>query len=88
MITGYISWQINYGGHPIRAVTIKKILSVILLMINIAAFIWRWFAPDIVGHFSGTSTVYFILVLLLMPVVAIIGWYGATLTFPLVKPKR
>ncbi len=88
MITGYISWRINYGGHPIRAVTIKKILSVILLMINIAAFIWHWFVPEIVGHFSGTRTIYFILVFLLMPVVVIIGWYGATLTFPLTKSKR
>ncbi|MCK9226449.1 MAG: cytochrome b5 domain-containing protein [Syntrophorhabdaceae bacterium] len=88
MITGYFTWRINYAGHRIRAVTIKITLSVILLIIFVAAFIWRLSVPGIVEHFSGASVVYFLLVLLFVPLVSTIGWYGATLTFPLAKPKR
>ncbi|MBP1749618.1 MAG: cytochrome b5 [Deltaproteobacteria bacterium] len=88
MITGYITWRINYGGHRMKAVTIKITLSIILLIIFAAAFIWRLHVPGIVEHLSGASVMYFLLVLLLVPLVVTIGWYGATLTFPLTKPKR
>lgn len=88
MITGYISWRVNYGSHPIRAVSIKKILSIILFILDAAVFVWRSFQPGILGHFSAAGAIYFLLVFVLMPIVVIIGWYGATMTFPLTKPKR
>lgn len=88
MITGYITWRVNYGGRPIRAVTIKKTLSVMLLLFDVAAFAWRFADPGISRHITGAGAFYFVLVLLLMPIVAVTGWYGATLTFPLAKPKR
>ncbi len=87
MITGYIAWRVNYG-RPIRAVTIKKALSVVLLLLDVAAFAWRFADPGISRHITGAGAFYFVLVLLLMPIVAVTGWYGATLTFPLAKPKR
>jgi predicted heme/steroid binding protein/uncharacterized membrane protein len=86
MITGYITWRVNYGGHPIRAVTIKKVLSVVLLVIDSAAFAWRFTDPGI-PHISVAGAFYFLLVFLLMPIVIVTGWFGATLTFPLAKPK-
>ncbi|MHB8110796.1 MAG: DUF2231 domain-containing protein [Syntrophorhabdaceae bacterium] len=88
MITGYISWHINYNAHPIRAVSIKKVLSVILLCMDIVVFVWRVRVPDILHPFTLASFVYFLLVLSGLFLVIIIGWYGATLTFPLAGPKR
>jgi uncharacterized membrane protein len=87
MITGYITWRINYGGRPIKAVTRKMALSVILLAVDAATFAWRRNDFGIIHNFSVGGIVYFLLVFLLMPLVIIIGWYGATLTFPLAKPE-
>jgi hypothetical protein len=85
MTTGYITWRLNYGARPIRPVRIKKYLSAILLCVDVVAFIWRAVVPDILHLFTWASGVYLILVLSLLPLVIIIGWFGATLTFPLKK---
>jgi predicted heme/steroid binding protein/uncharacterized membrane protein len=85
MATGYITWWLNYAARPMRPVSIKKWLSAILLGVDVAAFIWRAVVPGILHPFSWASGVYLILVLCLLPLVVIIGWFGATLTFPLKK---
>jgi uncharacterized membrane protein len=83
MTTGYITWWLNYGARPIRPVKIKMYLSAILLGVDVVAFIWRTAVPDILHPFTWASGAYLILVLCLLPLVIIIGWFGATLTFPL-----
>jgi hypothetical protein len=35
------------------------------------------------SSFSGEGFFYFLLVLSLIPIVTVIGWFGAALTFPL-----
>jgi len=85
MATGYITWWLNYAARPMRPVNIKKWLSAILLGVDVAAFIWRAVVPGILHPFLWASGVYLILVLCLLPLVVIIGWLGATLTFPLRK---
>jgi hypothetical protein len=39
--------------------------------------------PEILDSFSAAGAVYFLLVLSLVPLISIIGWYGAKLTFPI-----
>jgi predicted heme/steroid binding protein/uncharacterized membrane protein len=85
MATGYITWWLNYGARPIRPVKIKMYLSALLLCLDVAAFIWRAVAPNILHPFTWASGVYLVFVLCLLPLVIIIGWFGATLTFPLRK---
>ena len=41
--------------------------------------------PGILVRNTGMSLLYFLLILSLIPTVSGIGWYGATLTFPLEK---
>ena len=63
---------------------IKLILTPILLAVGTGAFIWRWLNPEILAllpHWPGK--VYLGLICVLAPLVSLIGWYGATLTFPL-----
>jgi predicted heme/steroid binding protein/uncharacterized membrane protein len=83
MTTGYITWWLNYGAQPIRPVKIKKYLSAILLCVDVVVFIWRAVVPNILHPFTWASGIYLFLVLCLLPLVIIIGWFGATLTFPL-----
>jgi predicted heme/steroid binding protein/uncharacterized membrane protein len=88
MATGYYTWWLNYKARPMKAVTIKQWLAAILLCIEIIAFVWRISHPAVLTPFNCASAVYLILILLLFPLVAALGWFGATLTFPLEKRKE
>jgi predicted heme/steroid binding protein/uncharacterized membrane protein len=84
MATGLFTWWLNFLARPLRPVIIKIVLSPILLAAGAGAFIWRWLDPGILerlGHWTGLA--YLALVCVLTPLVTLIGWYGATMTFPL-----
>ncbi len=83
--TGYFTWWLNYLAKPMRPVTIKIRFSILLLAISILAFIWRILNPEVLTSSAGGSILYFLLILSLIPIVTVIGWFGATLTFPLEK---
>jgi predicted heme/steroid binding protein/uncharacterized membrane protein len=86
--TGFFTWWVNYQGRRMTPVTIKIILSFALFLDGLAAFIWRLMDPTIFHHLMGVNVVYPILVFLLLPMIALIGWYGALLTFPLHSRSR
>ena len=66
---------------------IKKKLSVLLAVAAAIAFLMRAARPDILMEVNAASIVYAILVLSLFPLVTVIGWFGAALTFPVEKAK-
>lgn len=82
ILTGLYTWWLNYFAKPVRAVKIKLKVSPLLLLISMVAFIWRLAAPDVLAAISGTGYLYLVLVLSLFPLVTVIGWFGAQLTFP------
>jgi predicted heme/steroid binding protein/uncharacterized membrane protein len=83
ILTGFFTWWINYQARPLRPVRIKIIFSTLLVTIALAAFLLRFFLPAVVFSPTGEKVIYFLLLLTLIPVVSVIGWYGAILTFPL-----
>jgi uncharacterized membrane protein len=83
ILTGWFTWWLNYLAKPMRAVTIKICFSILLLGVSISVFIWRIWDPGILIAFAGRSIFYFLLILSLLPIVTVIGWFGGTLTFPL-----
>lgn len=85
ILTGLYTWWLNYLSRPVRAVTIKKRLSPVLLILAIIAFIWRLSAPDVLDDLTGIRFIYLLLVLSFLPMVTVIGWFGAQLTFPIEK---
>ncbi len=82
MLTGWVTWWLNYDAKPMRAVTIKKRLSWLLLVIAAAAFLWRFLVPGLPLAGGTASVFYILLILLLAPIVSIIGFFGGQLTFP------
>jgi predicted heme/steroid binding protein/uncharacterized membrane protein len=88
ILSGFFTWWLNYFARPMMAVQIKIYCSFILLSIAMTAFIWRLFQPEIIVSFNERSFVYIILIALLFPIVSVIGWFGATLSFPLEKGKQ
>jgi predicted heme/steroid binding protein/uncharacterized membrane protein len=83
--TGYYTWWLNYSARPMRPVTIKQRLSMIMLGVNVAAFAWRSMAPDILASPNIWSLLYVMLLFSLVILVAVVGWFGASLTFPVEK---
>ena len=80
--TGLYTWWINYMSKPLKAVKVKLPLSIILLVTQIIAFVWRLKVPNVIDSIQGANIIYLLLVLLLFPMVVVIGWFGAFLTFP------
>jgi predicted heme/steroid binding protein/uncharacterized membrane protein len=83
ILTGLYSWWLNYLAKPLRPVTIKQWTSVILLALQITLLVWRIKVPHILDSLSAGSAIYFLLTLALLPIVIVIGWFGAKLTFPI-----
>ena len=84
LVTGLLTWWLNYEWRPLRPILIKLTLTPILLAVGTGTFIWRWLDPGILAALDHwTGRVYLALIFSLMPLVSLIGWYGATLTFPL-----
>lgn len=82
IVTGYFTWWLNYAAKPLKPVIIKQVLSFILLGAEFILFVWRLMSPDILWAAGLVSAVYLILIISLILLVSAIGWFGATLTFP------
>jgi predicted heme/steroid binding protein/uncharacterized membrane protein len=80
--TGLYTWWLNYFAKPLRAVKIKIPLTLTMLITEVVIFIWRMMMPDVLDIMQGASIIYLLLVLSLLPMITIIGWFGASMTFP------
>src|SRR5271157_1911283 len=85
MLTGLFTWWLNYLARPMRAVTLKIILSTILLIAATSALLLRIFQPGILESQGIARVIYLLLILSFVPLVSCIGWLGATLTFPIAR---
>ncbi|MGA9756083.1 MAG: DUF2231 domain-containing protein [Desulfobaccales bacterium] len=83
MVTGWFTWWLNYEAKPLKPVVIKLILSPVLLLVGVAALVWRYLDPGILARLGeAPSLAYLALICALPPLVGVIGAYGAELTFP------
>ena len=85
MLTGFISWTVNYLARPIRTVNVKMAVSLLMLLVSLVALVWRETAPDVLTRLRDAGFIYLLLIFSLCPMVLLIGWYGAKLTFPIEK---
>ena len=77
--TGLMTWWINYRLRFTHFIKRKIMLSVLLLIIEITLFLF-W-----VGEVEIFHTINLILVLLIIPTVILLGYYGGQMTFPTEK---
>jgi hypothetical protein len=52
---------------------------------QIILFIWRISDPQVLDSIQGASIIYLLLVLALIPMITVVGWFGASMTFPVEK---
>jgi predicted heme/steroid binding protein/uncharacterized membrane protein len=77
MVTGLLTWWVNYRLRLTLFVKRKIQLSVLLLIFEMALIVWRSLSQKI------SNPGYFIMMLLLTPIVALLGYYGGQMTFPI-----
>jgi predicted heme/steroid binding protein/uncharacterized membrane protein len=85
ILTGLFTWWINYLARPMKPVNIKIGASLGLFLVSLITFTWRMSRPDVLDTLIGPGFLYLVMVLSLAPLVIVIGWFGAQLTFPLEK---
>jgi hypothetical protein len=56
-----------------------------MLITEITLFIWRIMVPDILEPVRGSGFIYLVLIFSLVPMITLIGWFGASITFPVEK---
>jgi predicted heme/steroid binding protein/uncharacterized membrane protein len=88
ILTGLLTWWVNYLAKPMGPVSIKICASIALFLMALSAFTWRMAAPQVLTSPHGVNPGYLALVILLAPTVIVIGWFGAQLTFPFEKEER
>jgi predicted heme/steroid binding protein/uncharacterized membrane protein len=76
MATGLLTWWINYRLKLTPFVRKKIQFSILLLIFEIILILWRSVSSQI------SNPIYFIMVVLLTPIVSILGYYGGQMTFP------
>ena len=85
MLTGLLTWWYNYMAKMLKPVAIKIPLTLIMLVVAIIVFFWRINDPHILDNLQGASILYLVLILSFFPLISVIGWFGANMTFPLEK---
>jgi predicted heme/steroid binding protein/uncharacterized membrane protein len=83
ILTGLLTWWVNYGAEFLRQVIIKLILSPLLFLLGAGVLIWRYLDPDILVLWKPLSYLYLGCLLTLTLLVISIGWFGGSLVFPL-----
>ena len=79
MATGLFTWWVNYRLKLTPFVRRKIQLSILLIIFEMILIIWRSSNQEI------SNLIYFIVMLLLAPVVTLLGYYGGQMTFPTEK---
>jgi len=72
-------------AKPMKALKIKIPLTFAMLITEIILCIWRIKVPDILDPVGGSGFIYLLLVFSLVPMITFIGWFGASITFPVEK---
>ncbi len=88
ILTGFLTWYINYMAKPIRAVKIKIAFSFIMDADAIFLIFWHSIDPQILLNLRDlpfSSLTFFVMTLFLGIFAVIIGYYGGELVFPVKK---
>jgi len=79
MATGLFTWWVNYRLKINLFVKRKLQFSIVLLIFEIILILWGSSQAQI------SHPIYFIMMVILTPIVSILGYYGGRMTFPVEK---
>jgi len=83
LVTGLATWKYNYGLSFMMPIKFKLALSPVLMLQFVAAAVWWMADPAVLSGASASASRFTLLVASMLPVMGVIGWFGAGLTFPM-----
>lgn len=81
IVTGLFTWKLNYAMARMTPVLVKLAAAPALYACLVWAFVMRLRTPDLLAH-PADHLGYLALVLGLFPLISLLGWCGAAITFP------
>jgi predicted heme/steroid binding protein/uncharacterized membrane protein len=81
LITGWLSWKVNYFGKPIGNITRKIIFSLVVLIFDIVVLISIAGNLELLANPQGIQIVIPIMIFLYLPIVSYIGQQGGDLVY-------
>lgn len=81
MVPGILSWWVNYDLAPIKALLIKLYVSLFALLIGTVALMLRYADAQVAYGADAAALVYHFAVLITVPAVVVLGYYGGLLTW-------
>jgi len=81
MIAGILSWWVNYGFNMIRPLVIKLYTSLFTLVTGGIGITLHILDPEIAYHHDTLALFYHFSILVTVPAVVILGYYGGKLTW-------
>jgi len=82
LMSGPYAWWINYGAVMTGNIRVKLVVSSVLFVLLLACFFWRLAQPGVLHTLEAPGLVYFLLTCAFVPLVSVLGWIGAKMTFP------
>ncbi len=80
-LSGHFSWKVTYEGRMTRIFTRKIMFTVVLIIIVTICFGWRTLFPDVLLAETTLSYIYLALVISLVPIAIILGYYGGEIVY-------
>jgi predicted heme/steroid binding protein/uncharacterized membrane protein len=80
--SGFFSWKVNYEGIRTRVFNRKITFATLLFLIVTLCLTWRILNPNILTVWTESSFLYLSMGASLVPIVTILGYYGAKLVYP------
>jgi len=81
LLTGWLSWQVNYFGKTIGNITRKIIFSIVVFIFDIIVLISIAGNLELLANPQGIQIVIPIMIFLYLPIVAYIGQQGGDLVY-------
>jgi predicted heme/steroid binding protein/uncharacterized membrane protein len=81
LVTGWLSWKVNYFGKPIGNITRKIIFSLVVLIFDVVVLIAITGNLELLANPQGIPILIPILIFLYLPIVSYIGQQGGDLVY-------
>lgn len=82
ILTGLATWKYNYASSPIPPIRTKLFLSPALFAQFLVCTAWYLADPAVLSGGGTGADLFRGLVFSMVPVMGVVGWFGASLTFP------
>jgi predicted heme/steroid binding protein/uncharacterized membrane protein len=81
VLSGFFSWKVTHEGRTNRVFARKLTFAAVLLLVITLCFFWRTLNSNIIVARTDLSFIYLSMIVSLIPIVIILGYYGGKIVY-------